>query len=95
MQTEAQRLTAYRNLRSGIRGSATHLIVGIDVAKDKHHAFFGTAIGKTLCKQFTFPNSREGFELLLSKTETVRLQQHLDEVGPGSGTDSKLSQTVG
>lgn len=79
MQTEAQRLAVYRNLRSGIRGSATHLIVGIDVAKDKHHAFFGTATGKTLCKQFTFPNSRDGFELLLSKTETVRLQQHLDE----------------
>ena len=80
MQTEAERLATYRRLRTGIRGSETHLIVGIDIAKEKHHAFFGTATGKTLCKQFTFPNSRDGLELLLSKTETVRLQQQLQQV---------------
>jgi transposase len=83
MQTEAERLATYRSLRTGIRGSERHLIVGIDIAKEKHHAFFGTATGKTLCKQFTFPNSREGFELLLSKTETVRLQQQLQQVVVG------------
>jgi len=32
-------------LKKEIRGSKDHLIVGIDVAKDKHHAFFGTATG--------------------------------------------------
>jgi hypothetical protein len=37
------RLKDFRNLRSEIRGSKEHLIVGIDVAKEKHHAFFGTA----------------------------------------------------
>ena len=80
MQTETERLAAYRQLRTGIRGSDQHLIVGIDIAKEKHYAFFGTATGKTLCKQFTFPNSREGFELLVSKTETLRVQHQLDEV---------------
>lgn len=80
MQTEAERLAAYRSLRSGIRGSESHLIAGIDIAKDKHHAFFGTATGKTLCKQFTFPNSKDGFELLVSKTQTLRIQRQLNEV---------------
>jgi hypothetical protein len=30
-------------LKEGIRGSDQHLIIGIDVAKEKHHAFMGTA----------------------------------------------------
>jgi len=80
MQTETERLAAYRQLRTGIRGSEKHLIAGIDIAKDKHYAFFGTATGKTLCKQFTFPNSNEGFELLCSKAETLRLQHQLQQV---------------
>jgi transposase len=80
MQTEAERLALYRQLRTDIRGSEHHLIVGLDIAKEKHHAFFGTATGRVLCKQFTFPNSKEGFELLLSRTEQLRLQQQLDPV---------------
>lgn len=31
-----------------ITGSDQYLVVGLDVAKDKHHAFMGTASGKTL-----------------------------------------------
>ena len=80
MQTETERLAAYRRLRTEIRGSDRHLIVGIDIAKEKHHAFFGTATGKTLCKRLIFDNTREGFELLLSKTDLVRLQSRLDQV---------------
>ena len=80
MQTEEARLSLYRQLRAGIRGSDMHLIVGLDIAKEKHHAFFGTATGKVLCKQFSFPNSKEGVELLLSKTEILRLQHQLDTV---------------
>ena len=37
------RLEEFRQLKKEIRGSESHLIVGIDVAKDRHHAFFGTA----------------------------------------------------
>lgn len=80
MQSEAERLAAYRQLRVEIRGSDHHLIVGLDIAKEKHYAFFCTATGRVLCKQFTFPNSREGFELLLSGTEQLQLQQQLDTV---------------
>ena len=43
-------LKEFRQLREEIRGSKEYLIVGIDVAKDKHNAFFGTATGKTLFK---------------------------------------------
>ena len=41
-------------LKKEIRGSKDHLIVGIDVAKDDHKAFFGTANGKTLLKRLIF-----------------------------------------
>ena len=34
-------------LKKEMRGSKDHLIVDIDVAKDDHKAFFGTANGKT------------------------------------------------
>ena len=38
----------FRQLKREIRGSTQHLVVGIDIAKDRHHAFFGTPAGKTL-----------------------------------------------
>ena len=36
------RFEMFCKLRTEIRGSDNHLIVGIDIAKDKHHAFYGT-----------------------------------------------------
>ena len=42
-EVEDIRLTEFRQFKKEIRGSKDHLIMGIDVAKDKHHAFFGTA----------------------------------------------------
>jgi transposase len=80
MKTETERLAAYRQLRTEIRGSDKYLIVGVDVAKDTHHAFIGTPTGKMLSKQLRFANNREGFELLTSRVETLRLQQHLEQV---------------
>jgi transposase len=51
------RLEQFRQIRKEIRGSEDYLIVGIDVAKNKHYAFFGTATGKTLLKQLFFENN--------------------------------------
>jgi hypothetical protein len=51
---DIERYDRFCKLRSEIRGSNKHLIVGIDVAKDKHHAFFGTAQGKTLWRRLIF-----------------------------------------
>jgi transposase len=46
------RFEQYRQIRKEIRGSRDYLIVGIDVAKDKHYAFFGTATGPSLALRF-------------------------------------------
>ena len=66
------RLGEFRQLKKEIRGSDRHLIVGIDVAKEKHYAFFGTASGRTLLRRLIFDNSREGFETLLNRALAFR-----------------------
>ena len=43
------------------------ILVGIDVAKDKHDCFIQTADGKVLHKAFSFANNYEGFEELYAK----------------------------
>jgi transposase len=73
------RLEDFRQLKKDIRGSKEHLIVGIDVAKDNHHAFFGTANGNTLLKRLVFGNDLEGFEKLLTYVESVKVQNCLDK----------------
>ena len=80
MQSESERLAAYRQLRAEIRGSNKHLIVGIDIAKEKHYAFVGTANGTTLCKQLIFQNNREGFDLLTSRVEVLRLKHQCEHM---------------
>jgi len=79
-QLDCSRLEQFRQLRKEIRGSQTHLIVGIDVGKDKHHAFFRTAAGKVLLKRLVFENSAEGLGKLLNQVERVRLENGLGEV---------------
>jgi transposase len=78
-EVENIRLKQFRQLRKEIRGSKDHLIVGIDVAKENHKAFFGTARGKTLLKRLVFENTREGFDKLLIHTEAVKVQHGLQK----------------
>ena len=56
-EVNRNRLEEFRQLRQEIRHSEEYLIVGIDVGKDRHHAFFGTATGKTLLRRFVFDNT--------------------------------------
>jgi transposase len=63
-----------------ISGSDEYLVIGIDVAKDKHHAFMGTATGKTLYRRLIFENSRSGFARLLEQVELIRSQNGLKKV---------------
>ena len=70
------RLEQFRQLKKEVRGSKEHLIVGIDVAKDKHHAFFGTATGKTLFKRLVFENTSEGFKRLLIQVEALKNMEY-------------------
>ena len=74
------RIQAFRQLKKEIRGSKEHLIVGIDVAKNKHRAFFGTATGKTLLRRLVFENDLAGFERLHIHMEAIKVQHSLSKV---------------
>jgi len=74
---EDSRLKEFRQLKNEIRGSTQHLVVGIDIAKDNHTAFFGTPAGKTLLRGFVFDNSQEGFEKLLFQADTLKTREGL------------------
>jgi transposase len=63
-----------------IRGSNDYLVVGIDVAKDKHHAFMGSATGKSLLRRLIFENNLEGFLKLLERSEAIRTQHALSKI---------------
>ena len=65
---------------SEIRGSHVYLIVGIDVAKDKHHGFMGTATGKSLLRKLIFENNIDGFSKLLTQAEAVRVRDGLTKI---------------
>ena len=79
-QEDRTRLEEFRQFRKEVRGSAEYLLVGIDVAKEKHHAFFGTATGKTLFRRLVFENSLEGFRKLLAQAEAMRVQEGFKKV---------------
>ena len=68
------RLQEFWQVKSQIRGSDQYLIVGIDVAKEKHNAFFGTATGTTLHKGLIFDNTVEGFRKLLMVTDALKVK---------------------
>jgi transposase len=74
------RLEKFRQFRKEIRGSKEYLIVGIDVAKEKHYAFFGTATGKTLLRRLIFDNTIEGFDKLLNQVKAIQAAHDLKEV---------------
>jgi hypothetical protein len=75
-QVDGIRLREFRQVKKEIRGSDQYLIVGIDVAKERHNAFFGTATGKTLHKGVFFDNTIEGFQKLLTLTEALIIMQN-------------------
>ena len=70
-ETDANRIEEFRQFKKEIRGSREYLVVGIDVAKEKHHAFFGTAMGKTILRGLVFENNLEGFRKLLEQSEVL------------------------
>ena len=47
------------------------ILVGIDVAKDKHDCFIMNSDGEILAKAFSFPNNKEGFNFLYEKIRAV------------------------
>jgi transposase len=69
--------------------------VGIDVAKDKHHAFFGTATGETLLKRLAFANNRDGFEKLLFQAEVFKEQGGFKKVVFGLEPTANFHKPLG
>jgi len=55
-------------------------VIGIDIAKDRHHAFFGMPTGKTLLRRLVFENTKEGFENLCFQTNILKTQHTLKKV---------------
>jgi transposase len=80
MTLECESLTLFRQMKASIRGSEKYLLVGIDVAKSRHHAFFGTPNGKTLRKNLVFDNSLRGFESLRGLAADLQAQHGLGKV---------------
>ena len=70
--TESNRVHEFRQFKQRIRGSSEELVVGLDIGKRKHHAFFGNGNGKTVLKGLIVENSAEGFGQLLSRVDFYR-----------------------
>jgi len=95
MNSNNSRLKFFRQLKEEVRGSKEHLLVGIDVAKDKHNAFFGTATGKTLLRRLIFENNKNGFELLRSRAEELQIEFNLKKVVYGLEPTSNYHKPLG
>ena len=74
------RLQEFCQFKKEIRGSKEYLIVGLDIAKERHNAFFGTATGRTLHKGMFFDNTYDGFQKLLIQTDALKVQHGLRKV---------------
>jgi transposase len=79
----ANRLRWFRQFKEQINASANTLIVGVDIGKDKHHAFLGTPAGRTIHRRLIFENSIEGFGQLLFYIKRYLSDEQLAEVAIG------------
>jgi len=94
-EVNRNRLKEFRQLRQEVRHSEQYLIVGIDIAKDRHYAFFGTATGKTLLRRLVFSNDHEGFRRLLDQAEALRVQHGLKKVVYGMEPTANYHKPLG
>jgi len=94
-EVDRNRLEEFRQLRQEVRHSEEYLIVGIDIAKDRHHAFFGTATGKTLLRRLVFSNDHEGFRRLLDQAEALRVRHGLKKVVYGMEPTANYHKPLG
>jgi len=74
---EVIRYKKFCQFKAEIRSSGDYLIVGIDVAKDRHHAFFGTAAGRTLLRRLIFDNDQAGFKQLITRASQLQIEYGL------------------
>jgi transposase len=93
-EINGNRLEEFRQLRREVRHSEEYLIVGIDIAKDRHYAFFGAA-GKTFLRRLVFSNDHEGFRRLLEQAEALRVQHGLKKVVYGMEPTANYHKPLG
>jgi len=79
-ESEVIRYEKFCQFKAEIRASGSYLIVGIDVAKDRHHAFFGTAAGRTLLRRLIFDNTQAGFKQLITRASQLQVEHGLGRV---------------
>jgi len=89
------RLEEFRQLKGEIRGSTQHLVIGMDIAKERHHAFFGTPAGKVLLHRLVFDNTKEGFEKLCFQADILKTQHGLAHVVFGMEPSSDYHKPLG
>lgn len=77
---ETIRRRRYCQIIKEISGSDRYLVVGIDVGKDKHHAFMGSVTGISLYRRLIFENDLNGFKRLIETADQIKAQHGLTEV---------------
>lgn len=91
----ANRLRWFRQFRQDAKSALPILVVGIDIAKSKHHAFFGTPDGKTIRRRLIFENSRDGFETLLFEANQMLGDNDLEDIVFGIEPTSVYHKPLG
>ena len=92
---EISRINEFRQMRKEVRGSEKYLLVGIDIAKESHHAFYGTATGKALLRRLVFKNSNEGFNKLIDMTYVLKTRHGLEKVVYGLEPTASYHKPLG
>lgn len=79
-KNKISKVERFRQFKKEIRGNDKVLIVGIDIAQSKHHAFLGTANGKTILKGVVVDNTAQGFKHLLTRVQYIMDRDGFDDV---------------
>lgn len=79
-ESEVIRYEKFCQFKAEIRSSRDYLVVGIDVAKERHHAFFGTAAGRTFLRRLLFDNNQDGFKRLITRALQLQAEHGLSKV---------------
>lgn len=77
---ELNRIKEYRQIRKEVRGSKKYLLVGIDIGKETHYAFYGTATGKTLKRRLVFGNDFSGIDMLVDIANCIKEDNKLEKI---------------
>ena len=92
---EVTRYRQFRQFRSEIRGASEYLVVGIDIAKEKNHAFFGSAKGESYRRRLIFENNIMGFEKLKSHIESIQAARGKQKVVLGLEPTGNYHKVLG